>query len=67
VETSFEVQGAAMWAELGVQISIAFWDALRERHIGTAREELGAEGDAAWEEGLQLPFDAAVELALLSG
>jgi hypothetical protein len=29
-------------AELGVQISIAFWDALLERYIGTAREELGA-------------------------
>jgi hypothetical protein len=56
--------GAAVWAELGVQISIAFWDALLERYIGTARNELGAEGDAAWEDGWQLPFDAAVELAL---
>jgi hypothetical protein len=43
---------------------IAFWDALLDRYIGTAREELGADGDVAWEEGLQLPFDAAVALAL---
>jgi hypothetical protein len=56
--------GAAVWAELGVQISIAFWDALLERYIDSAREELGADGDAAWEDGLQLPFDDAVELAL---
>ncbi len=55
---------SAVLAELGVQISIAFWDALLERYIGTAREELGAAGDAAWEEGRQLPFDAAVALAL---
>jgi hypothetical protein len=53
-------------AELGVQISIAFWDALLERYIGTARDELGAAGDSAWEEGRQLPFDAAVALALHS-
>jgi tetratricopeptide (TPR) repeat protein len=58
--------GAAVWAELGVQISIAFWDALLERYIGAARKELGGEGDAAWEEGLRLPFDSAVALALLS-
>jgi predicted ATPase/class 3 adenylate cyclase len=58
--------GSAVLAELGVRISIAFWDALLERYIGTARNELGADGDAAWEDGLQLPFDAAVELALAS-
>ena len=58
--------GAAVWAELGVQISIAFWDALLERYIGTARKELGAAGDAEWEEGRQLPFDDAVALALQS-
>jgi predicted ATPase/class 3 adenylate cyclase len=58
--------GAAVWAYLGVQISIAFWDALLDRYIGTAREELGADGDAAWEEGRQLPFDDAVALALQS-
>jgi predicted ATPase/class 3 adenylate cyclase len=56
--------GTAVLAELGVRISIAFWDALLVRYIGTAREELGADGDVAWEEGLQLPFDAAVALAL---
>jgi hypothetical protein len=58
--------GTAVMAELGVRISIAFWDALLERYIGTARAELGTDGDVAWEEGLQLPFDAAVELALAS-
>jgi tetratricopeptide (TPR) repeat protein len=58
--------GAAVWADLGVQISIAFWDALLERYIGAAREQLGDEADAVWEEGGQLPFDAAVALALRS-
>jgi predicted ATPase/class 3 adenylate cyclase len=58
--------GTAVLAELGVQISIAFWDALLERYIGSARAELGADGDAAWEDGLQLPFDDAVALALES-
>ena len=57
---------ATVLAELGVQVSIAFWDALLERYIGSAREELGATGDAAWEEGRQLSFDAAVEQALQS-
>jgi predicted ATPase/class 3 adenylate cyclase len=56
--------GSVVLAELGVQISITFWDALLERYIGTARAKLGASGDAAWEEGRQLPFDDAVALAL---
>ena len=41
----------ALWESLGVSISVAFWDALLERYIGAAREQLGAEADAVWAEG----------------
>jgi predicted ATPase/class 3 adenylate cyclase len=54
----------ALWESLGTSISIAFWDALLERYIGPAREQLGEEADAAWAEGRELDFDDAVELAL---
>jgi predicted ATPase/class 3 adenylate cyclase len=54
----------ALWESLGVKISVPFWDALLARYIGPAREQLGDEADALWEEGRQLPFDAAVALAL---
>ena len=47
-----------------MSISIAFWDALLERYLGPAREQLGAEADAVWAEGRALTFDDAVELAL---
>ena len=54
----------ALWESLGIAISIAFWDALLERYIGAAREQLGEEADAVWAEGRALPFDDAIELAL---
>ena len=49
-----------------MSIRIAFWDALRERYIGPAREQLGAEAEAVWAEGRALAFDDAVALALAS-
>jgi predicted ATPase/class 3 adenylate cyclase len=58
--------GVALWESLGATISIPFWDALLDRHIGGARERLGAEADAAWAEGHAMSFDDAVALALSS-
>lgn len=54
----------ALLESLGMSISIAFWDALLERHIGGARDSLAADADAVWSEGRAMPFDDAVELAL---
>ncbi len=54
----------ALWESLGLTLSVAFWDALLERHIGGARETLGAESDPVWAEGRALPFEDAVDLAL---
>jgi hypothetical protein len=44
-------------------MSVAFWDALLERYIGRAREQLGDKAEAIWAEGRVLPFDDAVQLA----
>jgi predicted ATPase/class 3 adenylate cyclase len=54
----------ALWESLGASISVAFWDALLERWLDLAREQLGDEADAVWAEGRALVFDDAVELAL---
>jgi hypothetical protein len=54
----------AFWESLGLTISIAFWDALLERWIGRAVEDLGSDAEAVREEGRALPFDAAVAEAL---
>jgi hypothetical protein len=54
----------ALWESLGVSMSVPFWDKLLERHIGAAREQLGADADAVWAEGRGLAFEDAVELAL---
>ena len=43
---------------------IPFWDALLERYLGPARDQLGADADVVWAEGRALEFDEAVELAL---
>jgi predicted ATPase/class 3 adenylate cyclase len=53
----------ALWESLGTSISVAFWDALLERYLGPAREQLGEEAAAVWAEGRALPFDEAVQLA----
>jgi predicted ATPase/class 3 adenylate cyclase len=54
----------ALWESLGMSIRIAFWDALRERYLGPAREQLGEDADAVWAEGRAMTFDDAVKLAL---
>ncbi len=54
----------ALRESLGISFSVPFWDALLERYIGVAREQLGADADTAWAEGRALAFDDAVELAL---
>ncbi|HET7128156.1 MAG TPA: adenylate/guanylate cyclase domain-containing protein [Gaiellaceae bacterium] len=53
-----------VWEERGIAISVPFWDALLERHIGAATETLGAAAEPARTEGRRLSFEAAVELAL---
>ena len=65
-ERALRLAGAveALWESLGTDLHVAFWDALLERYIGAAREQLGAEAEAAWAEGRALAFDDAVELAL---
>ncbi len=65
-ETALRLAGsvAATWESLGISISVAFWDALLERYLGPAREQLGGRLDAVWAEGRALAFDDAVELAL---
>jgi tetratricopeptide (TPR) repeat protein len=54
----------ALWESLGATFAVPFWDALLERYIGSARERLGAEAEAAWAEGHAMSFDDAVALAL---
>ncbi len=65
-ERALRLAGAveALWESLGMSIRIAFWDALRERYLGPAREQLGAGAEAVWAEGRALAFDDAVALAL---
>ncbi len=54
----------ADWARIGAGIRVRFWSALIDRHIGAARERLGPRADLVWGEGLQLPFDATIRLAI---
>ena len=54
----------ALWRSLGTDLHITFWDRLLERYLGHARAALGTDADAAWTQGLGLPFDDAVALAL---
>jgi predicted ATPase/class 3 adenylate cyclase len=54
----------ALWESHGIAVDVPFWNALLDRHIGAARKQLGAEGDAIWAEGRATAFDDAVELAL---
>jgi predicted ATPase/class 3 adenylate cyclase len=65
-ERALRLAGAveALWESLGTSIRIAFWDALLERYLGPAREQLGARADLVWAEGRALDFDEAVDLAL---
>jgi len=54
----------ALWQSLGTWISIAFWDALLDRYVGSARERLGTDAEEALAEGRAMSFEDAVELAL---
>jgi len=54
----------ALWEARGIAVDVPFWNALLEQHIGSARRQLGAEGEASWAEGRATAFDDAVELAL---
>lgn len=52
-----------LWASLGISFSLPFWDALLERYLGPAREQMHDRADEIWAEGRALPFDDAVQLA----
>jgi predicted ATPase/class 3 adenylate cyclase len=54
----------ALWEATGIVVDVPFWSALLEQHIGSARKELGAQGEAIWAEGRALTFDEAVDRAL---
>lgn len=54
----------ALWESLGTTFSVRFWDALLERYIGAARTALGTDANTHWNEGRELAFEDAVELAL---
>ena len=65
-ERALRLAGAveALYDSLGLSISVPFWEAFRQRYLGPARDQLGAEADSVWAEGRALAFDDAVELAL---
>jgi predicted ATPase len=62
------VLAAAVDAEMdriGADVHVRFWDALTERHFGSAKLDLGDEAHTlAWSEGTAIPFERAVETAL---
>ena len=66
LERAARLAGAveAFWESIGLVIEVRFWNALLERHIGSARTQLGREVDAVWNEGRALTLDDAVDLAL---
>ena len=55
---------AADWSRVGANISVRFWGALLDRHIGSARQRLGPDADRVWTEGLRLSFDDVIRLAM---
>ena len=55
---------AADWSRVGANVSVRFWRALHDEHIGAARAELGPQADTIWTEGLGLPFDDVIQLAM---
>ncbi len=54
----------ALCESVGLVVDVPFWNSLLEKHLGGARAQLGAAGDAAWAEGRALSVEEAVELAL---
>ena len=67
-ERALRIAGAAdkQLRALGIpnDDSVAFWKVLLDRFIGKARDDLGAEADAAWEAGRRLDLRGAVAEAL---
>ena len=55
---------AADWSRIGANVSVRFWSALLDRHIGAARQRLGPDADRVWNEGQQLAFDDVIRLAM---
>jgi hypothetical protein len=55
---------AADWARVGAGVTVRFWGALLDRHIGSARARLGDEADAVCDEGRALPFEDVIRLAM---
>jgi tetratricopeptide (TPR) repeat protein len=55
---------AADWARVGAGVSVRFWRALLDRHIGSARAQLGAEAERVWAEGHGMPFEEVIRLAM---
>jgi non-specific serine/threonine protein kinase len=54
----------ALWESIGLVVDVAFWNDLLDRHIGEARAQLGAAGEAVWAQGRALSLDDAVGIAL---
>ncbi|MDQ2967686.1 MAG: NB-ARC domain-containing protein [Actinomycetota bacterium] len=66
LERAARLAGAvdAFWESIGLVVEVPFWNALLERHIVSARKELGPEGETIWNDGRALTLDDAVDLAL---
>jgi hypothetical protein len=64
-EQALLIAGAvdAQFKALGFQFSVAFWEALLDRHLGNARSALGDEADSVWQAGQQLSLDEANAIA----
>jgi non-specific serine/threonine protein kinase len=54
---------AADWSRVGANVSVRFWTALMDRHIGVAKGQLGSRVEQIWNEGYQLSFDEVIRLA----
>jgi len=54
---------AADWRRVGANVSVRFWSALLDRHIGSARAQLGDEAERIWMEGYQLSLNDVIQLA----
>ena len=58
---------AADWSRVGANVTVRFWRALLDQHMGAARAKLGPHADTAWAEGLALAFDDVIQLARTVG
>jgi predicted ATPase len=66
-ELAVQLAGAvrAEWDRLAIDVHVRFWDALLDRYIGAAKQNLGTtDSEAAWAKGRSIPFEEAVALAL---